>query len=127
MLGDQPVVVFVPSTDLDRSKHFYGEVLGLEVVHHDLFAVVCRAGAVTLRVTDVGSTLRVQPFTVLGWEVDDVAAVTRQLAARGVPFLRPDGLELDDQGIWTAPDGTQVAWFTDPDGNTLSVDHHREP
>jgi catechol 2,3-dioxygenase-like lactoylglutathione lyase family enzyme len=126
VLDDQPVVAFVPSTDLDRSRHFYGEVLGLPVVHQDGYAVVCRAGSVTLRVTNVGSSLRVQPFTVLGWEVDDIAAVTRQLTVRGVQFLRPDGLDLDEQGVWTTPDGSQVAWFTDPDGNTLSVDHHCE-
>jgi hypothetical protein len=32
------------------------------------------------------------------------------------------GIEPDDLGIWTAHDGTRVAWFKDPDGNILSVD-----
>jgi len=27
-------------------------------------------------------------------------------------------------GIWTAPDGDQVAWFKDPDGNLLSLSSH---
>ena len=27
----------------------------------------------------------------------------------------------DDLGIWTASGGDQVAWFHDPDGNTLSL------
>jgi len=27
----------------------------------------------------------------------------------------------DDLGIWTTPSGAKVAWFKDPDGNTLSV------
>jgi len=27
-------------------------------------------------------------------------------------------------GIWTAPGGTQVAWFKDPDGNLLSIAQH---
>jgi hypothetical protein len=27
----------------------------------------------------------------------------------------------DDKGVWTAPDGTKVAWFKDPDGNVLSL------
>ena len=31
------------------------------------------------------------------------------------------GLESDERGIWTSPDGAQVAWFKDPDGNTLSL------
>ena len=47
----------------------------------------------------------------------------RELSARGVqfeqfnlPFLTQDAL-----GIWTAPNGDRVAWFKDPDGNTLSI------
>ena len=32
------------------------------------------------------------------------------------------GLELrDDRGIWSAPDGTRIAWFLDPDRNNLSL------
>jgi predicted enzyme related to lactoylglutathione lyase len=30
-------------------------------------------------------------------------------------------LPQDELGIWTTPDGTKVAWFKDPDGNTLSL------
>ncbi|MBA3574452.1 MAG: VOC family protein, partial [Pseudonocardiales bacterium] len=40
---------------------------------------------------------------------------------RGVAFVRYDSLVQDDRGVWTAPDGTKVAWFLDPDGNNLSV------
>jgi hypothetical protein len=38
-----------------------------------------------------------------------------------VIFARDDGLLQDGQGIWTSPDGSRVAWFKDPDGNTLSL------
>jgi hypothetical protein len=38
-----------------------------------------------------------------------------------VELLRVDGLDQDERGVWTAPDGTHVAWFKDPDGNTLSL------
>jgi hypothetical protein len=27
----------------------------------------------------------------------------------------------DDLGIWSSPSGARVAWFTDPDSNTLSL------
>jgi hypothetical protein len=43
------------------------------------------------------------------------------LVARGVGFSRFEGMDQDDRGIWTAPDSTRVAWFADPDGNTLSL------
>jgi catechol 2,3-dioxygenase-like lactoylglutathione lyase family enzyme len=124
MLADTAPTAFVPSTDLARSRRFFEDVLGLEVLHADSFACALRSGDVTIRVTHVGPTLRAQPFTVLGWEVTDVAAQVRELAARGVEFLAVEGLEQDADRIWTAPGGTLVAWFTDPDGNTLSLHGH---
>jgi hypothetical protein len=39
----------------------------------------------------------------------------------GVEFMRVESLPQDDLGIWATPDGSAVAWFKDPDGNTLSV------
>ena len=41
--------------------------------------------------------------------------------AKGVRFTRYDGMGQDEAGIWTTPSGDRVAWFTDPDGNTLSL------
>ncbi|MFI5269125.1 MAG: VOC family protein, partial [Chloroflexota bacterium] len=56
-----------------------------------------------------------------GWVVGDVASTVRQLSAKGVDFQRYDAVPRDDLGIWTTPDGSRVAWFKDPDGNTLSL------
>jgi catechol 2,3-dioxygenase-like lactoylglutathione lyase family enzyme len=124
MLSDRPVVAFVPSTDLARSRRFYEAVLDLRVVSEDGFAVVVAAGAGTIRITNVGRDLRVQPFTVLGWEVDDIDQVVDRLVKRGVEFLTVPGLPQDERAVWTAPDGTRIAWFKDPDGNTLSLGDH---
>jgi catechol 2,3-dioxygenase-like lactoylglutathione lyase family enzyme len=63
----------------------------------------------------------VQSFTIAGWRVGDIAATVRALEAKGVRFTRYDGMDQDELGIWTAPGGDKVAWFTDPDGNTLSL------
>jgi predicted enzyme related to lactoylglutathione lyase len=30
-------------------------------------------------------------------------------------------MDQDDRGVWLAPGGARVAWFSDPDGNTLSL------
>ncbi|MCU7730352.1 VOC family protein [Actinoplanes sp. KI2] len=121
MLASARTVAFVPSTDLGRSRAFYESVLGLPVVSADGFAVVVDGPGGLIRITDVGSALRVQSFTVLGWEVEDVAAEVDELLAGGVEFLRYPGLDHDDRGVWTAPGGARVAWFHDPDGNTLSL------
>ncbi len=66
-----------------------------------------------------------QPFTVLGWEVADIAAAIRELQENGVTCERfGDFMKQDELGVWSAPDGTLVAWFKDPNGNILSVSQH---
>jgi len=60
-------------------------------------------------------------YTVLGWRVANIEAEIRDLTARGVAFLRYDDMGQDELGVWTTPTGEKVAWFTDPDGNTLSL------
>ena len=77
-----------------------------------------------LRVTRVDD-LRVQPFTVFGWQVSDIDGAVADLTGRGVAFLRYDGLDQDGHGVWATPGGDRVAWFTDPDGNTLSLTQFR--
>jgi predicted enzyme related to lactoylglutathione lyase len=120
MLGSTDLVAFAPSADLPRARAFYEGVLGLPVVEQDDFACVFNANGTMLRVTAVRE---VSPagYTVLGWRVADIEAAARGLSARGVAFSRFDGMEQDDNGIWTSPGGGKVAWFTDPDGNVLSL------
>jgi hypothetical protein len=74
-----------------------------------------------LRVTTV-QELKPQPFTVLGWRVENIQERVEHLGAAGVDFLRFSGMNDDDpHGIWKAPGGARIAWFKDPDGNVLSL------
>lgn len=114
------MVSFVSARDLDRARDFYAGVLGLPVHEASDFTCVFRAGGGTLRVTLVAD-LSPQPFTVLGWEVDQIRQVIAGLVERGVEFLRYQGMAQDRDGIWTTPGGDLVAWFADPDGNVLSL------
>ena len=120
MLQTSEVIAFAASADLRRARVFYEQTLGLRVVEHNDFACVFDANGTMLRVTAVRE---VSPagYTVLGWRVADIEAVVAGLSARGVAFSRFDGMEQDDNGIWTSPGGSKVAWFTDPDGNVLSL------
>ena len=120
MLGSDDLVALVPSTDLDRAAGFYRDVLGLRLVEINPYACVFDAGGTTLRVTKVDG-FTPHPFTVLGWKVGDIAGTLAGLAERGVQPHHYPGIPQDDRGIWTTPGGDQVAWFSDPDGNTLSV------
>jgi hypothetical protein len=65
---------------------------------------------------------------VLGWAVADIRKTGRQLSKAGVEFMRFDGLGQDADGVWQSPGGAKVAWFRDPDDNTLSLtEHPRRP
>lgn len=120
MLHDAPLMAFIPVRDLARARTFYAATLGLPVAEENPYAVVVDAMGTMLRLTQVDD-LRVQPFTIAGWQVPDVGTVIDALSARGVTFTHYEGMGQDERGIWTTPGGDQVAWFTDPDGNTLSL------
>lgn len=110
------LVAFAATADLERSHAFYGGVLGLERTEASPFANAYDVAGTQLRVTLVERVIAA-PYTVLGFSVDDVAAALR---AHGLEPLRYDALDQDADGIWRAPSGTRIAWFADPDGNTLS-------
>ena len=120
MLGDADVVAFVASRDLDVAGRFYGGVLGLRLVESSPFANAYDANGTQLRVTAVDRVVPA-PYTVLGWRVPDIVATLRGLRDAGVVFERYEGLEQDEDGVWTAPGGSRIAWFADPDGNVLSL------
>ncbi|HEY2641920.1 MAG TPA: VOC family protein [Streptosporangiaceae bacterium] len=120
MLESSHIVAFAAATDLQRARAFYEQVLGLHVAEQDDFACVLDANGTMLRITAV-TEFRQAGYAVLGWRVTDIAATVRELAARGVVFLRYDGMDQDSDGVWTTPGGEKVAWFPDPDGNILSL------
>ncbi len=73
-----------------------------------------------LRVSIVKEVVAAE-YTVLGWQVPDIVAAAKRLQTAGVRLQRYSGTGQDKQGIWTSPSGARVAWFKDPDGNTLSI------
>lgn len=115
-------VAFVPIGDKEQALAFYRDQLGLSLVaDQSPFALVFDLHGTELRATFV-EEFKPQPFTILGWRVAHIEAVATQLQAAGVRFNSYPG--LNDQhplAIWTAPGGTQIAWFTDPFGNVLSL------
>jgi catechol 2,3-dioxygenase-like lactoylglutathione lyase family enzyme len=108
--------------DLPAALAFYRDTLGLET--HDT--------GMGLDVT-VGSThIFIYPkdnhepatFTVFNFEVTDIDVAVDELAAAGVALERYEGSNQDDKGIARgkgAGMGPDIAWFTDPAGNILSV------
>ncbi len=119
MLASRPIMAFVATQDPERAKPFYRDVLGLKLLSDEPFALVFDAHGTTLRVQKAGP-FTPQPFTVLGWEVEDIRAALRALAGRGVVIDRYPQLQQDELGVWDAGPAL-IAWFKDPDGNTLSL------
>ncbi len=126
MLSTSPIIAFIPTRDAHRARTFYEDVLGLRFVHDDSFALVMDANGTMIRIARVGD-FTPATFTILGWEVQDIQQSVTELATKGLEFSRFGFLQQSDAGIWTAPDGSKVAWFKDPDGNTLSISQHAKP
>ena len=125
MLGDAPAFSGFSVDDVAAAREFYRGVLGLVVLDRD-------GGMLDLELAG-GQRVLVyekpdhQPatFTVLTLPVDDVHAAVQDLAEKGVEFLRYDGAPQDEHGVMTGA-GPDIAWFTDPAGNVVSVIRHQE-
>ncbi len=119
MLTDTRAFSGIAVRDLATARQFYGEVLGLRTSedHGNLWLHL--AGG---RDTFVYEQPTASPasYTVLNFEVGDVGATVRELSARGVQFERYDGMPQDEDGVMRGQ-GPDIAWFTDPSGNVLSV------
>lgn len=123
MLGNARVAPTLPSTDLERSKKFYTEKLGLTITREYPGGVTFSAGS--------GSELYLYKrgpskadHTLAGFQVENVEAVVDELTAKGVVFEQYDfpGLKTNEKGIAILEaEGEEGAWFKDPDGNILAI------
>lgn len=116
---------FIPTINAAAAREFYENTLGCTFESDDDFALVFRVGPnkIMLRIAKCPPFTPAR-YTIFGWEVTHIHAVVTDLTAKGVQFLRLDSMPQDEQGIWQAPSGAAIAWFKDPDGNTLSVSQH---
>lgn len=119
------MIGFVVTSDAEKARTFYRDVLGFRLINEDEFALVFDANGTMLRVNK-GRDFKPAPGTVLGWEVDDIHAAIRELVPRGVRFEQFNlaFMKQDEFGVWTPPSGDRVAWFKDLDGNVLSISQH---
>jgi len=120
MLGSSPIIAFVGTTNAGRTREFYEKTLGLTFIADEPYALVFDANGVMVRIFKI-EAFTPASYTVLGWQVIDIGKTIRGLRARGVNFERYPRLQQDEDGVWISPSGARVAWFKDPDGNTLSL------
>ncbi|MDB5160057.1 MAG: hypothetical protein JWO99_320 [Candidatus Saccharibacteria bacterium] len=111
--------------DLDEAEEFYGHILELDVKNTGMGLELHLGKELVIFVYQKDDH---QPatFTILNFPVDDIDSVVDELAAKGVEFLRYDNMPVapDERGILrgkAAGYGPDIAWFTDPSGNILSI------
>jgi catechol 2,3-dioxygenase-like lactoylglutathione lyase family enzyme len=123
-LSEYKVVAGLAVSDMDRAREFYEGKLGLSVGIDSGDNLAYRCGQesmvhVYLSPEHAGNSTA----TLASWYVDDVEKIVDELAERGVAFDRYDEgpIITDEKGIATFDGGAKVAYFKDPDGNTLSI------
>ena len=121
MLSDFPVFPILLSTDLDASRTFYRDTLGLEIMAEDEERIVFRCGGGTQLAVTLSTVGTSDTQTQMAWRVPDLRAAVVDLRARGVrieEYQAPDPVTVDgiaDMGhSW-------AAWFIDPSRNVLAV------
>jgi len=114
-------IAFIYVVDRKRALEFYQGVLGFKIRDSDDYGDNISLHNALLRLTVIPDHKPSQ-HPVVGWETTEIETVARTLADRGVAFAKFPGMEQDDLGIWTSPDGkAKLAFFSDPDGNMLMV------
>jgi catechol 2,3-dioxygenase-like lactoylglutathione lyase family enzyme len=121
VLGEFPVFPILLTKDLDASRRFYRDTLGLEVAREDPDRTVYKAGGGAQFVVSLSTVGTHDTQTQMAWRVPDIKAAVADLRARGVhvqdyeaPFpVTVDGI-ADMGHSW-------AAWFIDPSNNVLAV------
>jgi catechol 2,3-dioxygenase-like lactoylglutathione lyase family enzyme len=119
MLDSAPVAAVLPSTDMDRSKEFYESKLGLKLRSGD-GPLIFEAGDSTLLQIYYRPDGVKPEHTVAAFRVKGIRALIDELVSRGVVFKDYPGTE----GHVMESGPAKLAWFKDPDGNTIALDEY---
>jgi len=120
MLSDYPIDVVLLAIDLEASRNFYRDKIGLELLNESPSAVTFKCGSTQLAITKstVGTA---DEQTQASWRVKDLDAELNALRGRGVKIE-----DYDLPGLKTV-DGVadigfaRMAWFMDPAKNCLGI------
>ena len=122
MLANKDVAANIPVKDMAKAKKFYEDTLGLKEVGRFGDEVVTFKSGQSEILVYRSEHAGTNKATAMTWTLgDDIDKTVKELKSKGVSFEHYDmpGLKLD--GDVYVGDGMKVAWFKDPDGNTLCV------
>jgi catechol 2,3-dioxygenase-like lactoylglutathione lyase family enzyme len=121
MLADHAINVVLLAPDLDASKDFYANKIGLKILMESPEAVSFQCGGDSQLDVTKSTVGTADSQTQAAWRVIDLAAEVAELRSHGVQIeeYHSPGLKTDD-GI--ADLGfALMAWFIDPGNNCLGM------
>ena len=121
MLSQSPIDVVLLATDLEASKDFYANKIGLQVLSENPGSVTFKCGGDSRLVISKSTAGTSDEQTQASFRVADVKAETVELRSRGVKIE-----DYDMPGLKTV-DGIAdigfawIAWFIDPGQNCVGM------
>jgi len=121
VLGEHPINVVLLATDLDATRDFYRDRVGLEILSDSPEAVTFQCGRGTQLAVTKSTVGTADEQTQAAWRVADLDTEVALLRSRGVEIQ-----EYDMPGLKTV-DGiadigfARMAWFIDPGKNCLGI------
>ena len=126
MLSDHPAFPILLSTDMEASKAFYRDTLGMELVREDVYdgvvdRMVFRTGDAAQFAISHSTIGTSDTQTQMAWRVPDVRAAIAELRERGVEIEEYDYPDLKTTDGVCDMRHSWAAWFVDPCRNVLAV------
>ncbi len=125
-LAVAPAYTILLSTDLEASRAFYRDKLGLRLLREDHgeadSRLVFEAGEGTRIIISESTTGTSDTQTQCAFRVPDIRAAIRELEARGVrieQYVAPDPV-TDEDGV-ADMHHSWAAWFIDPSPNCIAI------
>lgn len=107
--------------DLDETREFYSNVLGITVKDSSMGPLELHVAGNQPVIVYPKPNHEPATFTVLNFVVDNIDEAVDALMGKGVTFEQYSEFHTDAKGISRDENGPAIAWFKDPAGNILSV------
>ena len=120
MLSSCPIAPTLPMTDVERTKVFYREILGLPPLTElpEILMFRCGDGTVlTLYQREASKA----DHTLASFLVKDIEKEVAELRAKGVVFEEYDRPDIKTINGIATRGHTKAAWFRDPNGNIIGL------
>ncbi len=120
MLSEYPLTTSAPTTDIARSRKFYGEEMGLKEIFSDDTGILFEAGKGTTLYLYKRAASKAD-HTIATFQVKNIEKEMEILRARNVWFEEydlPDMKTVNGVATWGED---KAAWIKDPDGNIIGL------